>query len=46
MVLSALYSREGTRVYGKPLAVWTSVYNLSDEEEQALAQARQMIQGD
>lgn len=45
VVLSALYSREGTRVYGKPLAAWTSAYNLSDEEEQALAQARQMIQG-
>ncbi|HEC33300.1 MAG TPA: DUF4446 family protein [Chloroflexi bacterium] len=45
MVLSALYSRKGTRVYGKPLAAWTSVYNLSDEEKQALEQARKMVKG-
>ncbi len=43
VVLSALYSREGTRVYGKPLAAWTSPYSLSDEEKQALEQARQMV---
>ena len=44
VVLSALYSREGTRVYGKPLAAWTSVYNLSKEEQQALEQARKMVE--
>jgi len=46
VVISALYSREGTRVYGKPLAAWTSVYNLSDEERQALDQARRMVEAD
>jgi len=44
VVFSALYSREGTRVYGKPLAAWNSTYNLSDEEQEALEQARQMVQ--
>ncbi|HIE39735.1 MAG TPA: DUF4446 family protein [Anaerolineales bacterium] len=45
VVLSALYAREGTRVYGKPLAAWTSVYNLTGEEKQALEQARRMVEG-
>ena len=45
LVLSALHSREGVRLYGKPLAAWTSVYNLSDEEKQALEQARRMVGG-
>lgn len=45
VVLSALYSREGTRVYGKPLVNWTSVYNLSDEEQESLEQARRMVEG-
>lgn len=45
VIISALYSREGTRVYGKPLTSWTSTYNLSDEEKQALQQARQMVEG-
>lgn len=43
VVVSALYAREGTRVYGKPLTAWTSPYNLSDEEKQALEQARRMV---
>jgi len=44
VVVSALYSREGTRVYGKPLGAWTSTYNLSDEEQEAIAQARRMAE--
>ncbi len=44
-VVAALYAREGTRVYGKPLTAWNSTYNLGDEEKQALEQARQMVQG-
>jgi hypothetical protein len=44
VILSALYSREGTRVYGKPLAAWESVYSLSDEEKQALDQAHRMVE--
>ncbi|MBN1178731.1 MAG: DUF4446 family protein [Anaerolineae bacterium] len=43
IVLSALYAREGTRVYGKPLVAWTSTYNMGDEEQEAIAQARQML---
>ncbi|MGD1995805.1 MAG: DUF4446 family protein [Anaerolineae bacterium] len=45
VVISALYSREGTRVYGKPLTAWDSVYNLSDEEKRSLEQARRMVEG-
>jgi hypothetical protein len=44
IVFSALYSREGTRVYGKPMQAWTSTYNISDEEQKALDQARWMIE--
>lgn len=43
-VLTALHSREGVRVYGKPLAAWTSIYSLSDEEQEAIRQARQMVE--
>ncbi len=43
VVLSALYLREGTRFYAKPLAAWNSTYPLTDEEKQALEQARQTI---
>ncbi len=43
VVISALYGRDETRVYGKPLGSWTSPYNLSDEEKQALEQARRMV---
>ncbi len=45
VVLSALYLREGTRFYGKPLTAWTSSYPLTDEEKQALEQAREQIAG-
>jgi len=43
LVLSALYLREGTRFYGKPLTAWNSPYPLTDEEKQALEQARQAL---
>ncbi|MCS7284059.1 MAG: DUF4446 family protein [Anaerolineae bacterium] len=45
VVLSALYLREGTRFYGKPLAGWNSPYPLTDEERQALDQARKAVEG-
>ena len=45
VVLSALYLREGTRFYGKPLAAWNSSYPLTDEEKQALEQARRAVEG-
>lgn len=45
VVLSALYLREGTRLYGKPLTAWNSSYPLTDEEKQALEQARRAVEG-
>lgn len=44
VVLSALYGRGGkTRIYAKPVQGWLSPKPLGEEEEQALAQARQTI---
>jgi hypothetical protein len=40
VAISSLHSRDVTRVYGKPLAGWTSPYPLTDEEEQAIGKAR------
>ncbi len=39
-VVSSLHSRDVTRVYGKPLIGWDSVYALTDEEKQAIEKAR------
>lgn len=39
MVVSAINGRSETRTYAKPVAASTSRYNLSDEEEQAIADA-------
>jgi hypothetical protein len=44
LVVSALYAREGTRIYGKPLEAWSSMYSLTDEEKQALDKAHKMVQ--
>ncbi|MFN2109412.1 MAG: DUF4446 family protein [Anaerolineae bacterium] len=44
-MLSGLHRRDDTRVYTKPLTQWRSSYSLSAEEQQALGQARQMIDG-
>lgn len=41
IVLSSLHSREGTRVYAKPLNRWESPYSLTDEEQQAIDRAQQ-----
>ncbi|MCD6302800.1 MAG: DUF4446 family protein [Anaerolineae bacterium] len=41
VVLTCLHGRDGTRVYGKPLAGWISEYHLSSEEAQAVERARQ-----
>lgn len=41
IVLSSLHSREGTRVYAKPLNKWESPHSLTDEEKQAIARAYQ-----
>ena len=43
VVVSALYGRGATRVYAKPIEGWLSPKTLGEEEEQALAKARQSI---
>ena len=43
VVISALYGRGATRIYAKPVQGWLSPRKLSEEEEQALAQARNVI---
>jgi hypothetical protein len=40
VVISSLHGRDSTRVYAKPLAAWESAYPLTDEERQAIRQAR------
>ncbi|MBI5140148.1 MAG: DUF4446 family protein [Candidatus Vogelbacteria bacterium] len=40
VVISTLYSRDRVGVYAKPLESHKSEYDLSDEERQAIAQAR------
>jgi len=46
MVVSALYGRDATRVYAKPVEGWTSSRPLAREEEQALTRARRVVIGD
>lgn len=41
VVLSSLYGRNGVRVYAKPVQDGTSQYTLSEEEQEAIQQARQ-----
>jgi hypothetical protein len=43
MVISALYGRDATRVYAKPVEGWTSSRSMTSEEEQALAKARRVV---
>lgn len=40
VVLSGLYHRDRCRVYAKPVQSWDSAYTLTDEEREALEQAR------
>jgi hypothetical protein len=40
MVITSLYTREGNRVYGKPIKSGQSEYSLSNEEKEAINQAR------
>ena len=44
-VISALYGRDATRVYAKPIQGWLSPKPLSEEEENALAEVRRAIVG-
>ncbi len=39
VVLTSLYSREGARLYAKPIVKGESVYQLTSEEEEAIVQA-------
>jgi len=39
LVISSLYSREGTRIYTKPIKSGDSDYHLSEEEKEAIAKA-------
>jgi hypothetical protein len=45
VVISALYGRGATRIYAKPVQAWLSPKPLSEEEEQALAEAREVVIG-
>jgi hypothetical protein len=40
VVLSGLYHRDRCRVYAKPVSAWASTYTLTDEELEAIDQAR------
>ncbi len=46
IVLSALYGREETRVYAKPVTSWASNRSLTVEEEGALQEARRRVNPD
>jgi len=39
-VITSLFSREGNRVYGKPIKDGTSEYSLSSEEKKAIEKAK------
>ena len=39
VVITSLYSREGNRVYGKPIKNASSEYSLSNEEKEAIEKA-------
>ncbi len=41
VVISSLYSRDGVRVYGKPINAGKSTYQLSGEEQEAIQKALQ-----
>ena len=40
VLLSGLYHRDRCRVYAKPVRAWASTYTLTDEEREAIDQAR------
>ena len=43
VIVSALYGRDATRVYAKPVESWMSSRTLAAEEEQALTNARRVV---
>ncbi len=40
LVITSLYSREGNRIYGKPIKAGISEYLLSEEEKKAIEKAK------
>ncbi len=40
VIISTLFTREGTRIYAKPIEAGQSTYALSDEEKEAIAKAK------
>ena len=42
VIISSLYSREHVSIYSKPIKNWTSEYELSEEEKQAVIDARKL----
>ena len=40
LVITSLYTREGNRLYGKPIKAGTSQYSLSQEEKKAIESAK------
>jgi hypothetical protein len=43
VIISALYGREATRIYAKPVQKWLSPKALTEEEARALEEARQSV---
>ena len=43
MVISALYGRDATRIYAKPVEGWTCARPMTSEEVEALAKARRVV---
>ncbi|MEZ4770954.1 MAG: DUF4446 family protein [Caldilineales bacterium] len=39
-LINSLHTRDGTRIYAKPLAAWGSSYMLTEEEQEAIMRAR------
>lgn len=43
VVLSSLYARDRASIYGKPVEGWTSTFELSNEEKEAIEKAKQQV---
>ncbi|MDQ7029441.1 MAG: DUF4446 family protein [Ardenticatenia bacterium] len=43
VVITSLYTRDGTRIYAKPLEQGQSPYPLMDEEKEAIARAQKFV---
>ena len=41
VVINSLHARDGTRIYAKPVKGWSSVHTLTEEEQDAIARARE-----